>query len=327
MEEINEKGNKLQTVTARLVTDKPVKKTPYQVKGVIMNQFADDSVIPLLNGQYRKEFLYPRVQVKILNEQIYIVGINEGAEPVLSLSEKLNSLDFGNITFQVNDIDIDLKEDILILSNQPVRYRFISPWVALNPTTNKRYKELDNSGRIKYLSQLLTHNILFLGKEMGLNIDVKVYTWLSLSSLFPKPIGEKNWGSFYGGFKTNLILPSYIGLGNGITRGFGTIYGLFDSTGFSFDEESLVDEIKKFENYKPREKPKSSKFHKRIHKSNQKVSKNKSKFKNKNSVKNKTKNNKGNLQYSESIREPKTSENSNEVNFNRFKYHKKQHNF
>jgi len=325
MEEINEKGNKLQTVTARLVTDKPVKKTPYQVKGVIMNQFADDSVIPLLNGQYRKEFLYPRVQVKILNEQIYIVGINEGADHVLSLSKKLNSLDFGNITFQVNDIDIDIKEDILILSNQPVRYRFISPWVALNPVTNKRYKELDNSGRIKYLSQLLTHNILFLGKEMGLNIDVKVYTWLSLSSLFPKPIGEKNWGSFYGGFKTNLILPSYIGLGNGITRGFGTIYGLFDSTGFSFDEESLVDEAKKSENYKPREKPRSSKFYKRIHKSNQKVSK--SKFKNKNSVKNKTKNNKGNLQYSESIREPKTSENSNEVNFNRFKYHKKQHNF
>ena len=186
---------------------------------------------------------------------------------------------------------------------------------------------MDNSGRIKYLSQLLTHNILFLGKEMGLNIDVKVYTWLSLSSLFPKPIGEKNWGSFYGGFKTNLILPSYIGLGNGITRGFGTIYGLFDSTGFSFDEESLVDEVKKSENYKPREKTRSSKFHKRIHKSNQKVSKNKSKFKNKNSVKNKTKNNKGNLQFSESIGEPKTSENSNEVNFNRFKYHKKQHNF
>ena len=327
MEESNEKGNKLLTVTARLVTDKPVKKTPYQVKGVIMNQFADDSVIPLLNGQYRKEFLYPRVQVKILNEQIYIVGINEGADHVLSLSKKLNSLDFGNITFQVNDIDIDIKEDILILSNQPVRYRFISPWVALNPVTNKRYKELDNSGRIKYLSQLLTHNILFLGKEMGLNIDVKVYTWLSLSSLFPKPIGEKNWGSFYGGFKTNLILPSYIGLGNGITRGFGTIYGLFDSTGFSFDEESLVDEAKKSENYKPREKPRSSKFYKRIHKSNQKVSKNKSKFKNKNSINNKTKNNKGNLQFSESIGEPKTSENSNEVNFNRFKYHKKQHNF
>ena len=32
-------------------------------------------------------------------------------------------------------------------------------------------------------------------------------------------------------------------------------------------------------------------------------------------------------EFSESIGEPKTSENSNDVNFNRFKYHKKQHNF
>jgi len=331
MEEGSQKGNPLRTVTARLITDKPVKKTPYQVKGVIMKQFSEDSVIPLLNGQYRKKFLYPRVQVKILNEQIYLVGINEGADPVLSLSEKLNSLDFGNITFQVNDVNIDIQKDILLTSKRPVRYRFISPWVALNPVTNKKYKELDNSGRIKYLSQLLTHNILFLGKEMELDINVKVYTWLSLSSLFPKPIGEKNWGSFYGGFKTNFILPSYIGLGNGITRGFGSIYGLFDSTAFSFDEESLVDEEKNSENHQPKEKYEivkhSAKFHKKNHQSNQKVSEKKSKYRKKKSGKNKTKKNKEHPQFSESMVKPTSSEFSDEVNFNRLKYHKKQHKF
>ena len=73
MGENSQKVDSLRTVTVRLITDKPVKKTPYQVKGVFMNQFADDPVIPLLNGQYRKNFLYPRVQVKILNEQIYLV--------------------------------------------------------------------------------------------------------------------------------------------------------------------------------------------------------------------------------------------------------------
>ena len=208
MEEISPQANSLRTVTVRLITDKPVKKTPYQVKGVFINQFADDPIIPLLNGQYRKEFLYPRVQVKILNEQIYIVGINEGVDSLLSLREKFDTLDFGNITFQVKDVNVDEQSDILVPSNRPVKYTFISPWIALNPVTNKRYKYLNNSGRIKYLSQLLTNNILFLGKEMGITIDTKVYTWLSLSSLFPKPVGEKNWGSFSGGFKTNFILPN-----------------------------------------------------------------------------------------------------------------------
>ena len=312
MEELSQQANSPRTVTVRLITDKPVKKTPYQVKGVFMNQFADDPIIPLLNGQYRKEFLYPRVQVKILNEQIYLVGINEGVDSLLALIEKFNTLDFGNITFQVNDVNIDEKSDILSPSNQPVKYRFISPWVALNPATKKRYKDLNNSGRIKYLSQLLTHNILFLGKEMGIAIDTKVYTWLTLSSLSPKPVGEKNWGSFTGGFKTNFILPNYIGLGNGITRGFGTIYGLSDSDGFSFDEKLLKEE--------PRFKEKTGKttsppkFTKKKRINNQKTKNNKFKKKN-------------HPQFVDETNVNELDNRHNDFNFNRGKFHKKQHEF
>ena len=43
------------------------------------------------------------------------------------------------------------------------------------------------------------------------------------------------WGSFEGGFKTNCILPNYIGLGNGITRGFGSIY---------FDQNDILSNLK-----------------------------------------------------------------------------------
>ena len=45
-----------------------------------------------------------------------------------------------------------------------------------------------------------------------------------------------------GEFKTNFILPNYIGLGNGITRGFGTIYGMFNPETFSFDKEALIED-------------------------------------------------------------------------------------
>ena len=324
MEEISPQANSLRTVTVRLITDKPVKKTPYQVKGVFINQFADDPIIPLLNGQYRKEFLYPRVQVKILNEQIYLVGINEGVDSLLSLREKFDTLDFGNITFQVNDVNVDEQSDILVPSNQPVRYTFISPWVALNPVTNKKYKNLNNSGRIKYLSQLLTHNILFLGKEMGITIDTKVYTWLSLSSLFPKPVGEKNWGSFSGGFKTNFILPNYIGLGNGITRGFGTIYGFSDSDGFSFDEELLKEEPKFKENTK--KKPLPHKFKKKKRSDNQKTKEHTTSYKTKKKKNTKFKK-KNHPQFSDQANDDKLDNGHNDFNFNRGKFHKKQHEF
>ena len=62
----------IKTIVIKVITDKPVRKTPYQVKGVIMRKHADATIVPMLNGSYRNKFLYPRVQVKILNEQIYI---------------------------------------------------------------------------------------------------------------------------------------------------------------------------------------------------------------------------------------------------------------
>jgi hypothetical protein len=70
---MSSKYPEVRTVAVRIFTDKPVRKTPYQVKGVMMNQFPDEEIVPMLDGSYRQKFLYPRVQVKILNEQIYIV--------------------------------------------------------------------------------------------------------------------------------------------------------------------------------------------------------------------------------------------------------------
>ena len=81
-----------ESITVRLVTDKPIRKTPYQVKGVFMKQFPDEKIVPFLDGRLRSKYLYPRVQVKIINEQIYILGINEGVQSVKSLLKNLKSL-------------------------------------------------------------------------------------------------------------------------------------------------------------------------------------------------------------------------------------------
>ena len=140
MEEKTPSSNSFRTVTVRIVTDKPVKKTPYQVKGVFIKQFADNKIIPMLNGQYRKEFLYPRVQVKILNEQIYLVGINEGVDLILSLCKKFDVLDFGNITFQINDLDVDHQTDIVVgVSHRcPTRNALGNTLVEMSQLPNER---------------------------------------------------------------------------------------------------------------------------------------------------------------------------------------------
>ena len=75
-------------------------------------------------------------------------------------------------------------------------------------------------------------------------IDKGIYTKVQVSNLHPKSIDDNKWKSFKGDFKTNIILPNYIGLGNGITRGYGTISGLFDINTVVFDKGLDKEETK-----------------------------------------------------------------------------------
>ena len=233
-------NNGIRTITARLNTDKPVRKTPYQVKGVIMDTFPDEEIVPMLNGQYRDRFLYPRVQVKILNEQIYLVGVKEGVDPILSVVEKMEALDFGNITFEVSDSEKELHDDHFQPIERLIRYRFITPWVALNQTTGGRYRFLPNAAeRVHYLNRLLGQNIVFLAREMDIKLEENLFTKVALNSLFPKPVDESGWGAFTGEFRTNFLLPNYMGIGNGITRGYGALFGLFNPDMFQYSKEEM----------------------------------------------------------------------------------------
>ena len=239
---MSDSPSNIESIVARIITDKPVRKTPYQVKGVFIRQYPDEPVIPMLDGTYRDKFLYPRVQVKILNEQIYIIGIHEGVKPVLSLIEKFDMFDFGNINFEIQNTDIEQEDQQFIPTDRLIRYRFITPWVALNQMTGGKYRFLTNQEKPSFLNRLLGQNIVFMAKEVGIDLNDKVFTKVKVSSLFPKPVDENKWGAFMGEFKTNFVLPNYIGVGNGITRGYGTIYGMFNPETFSFDEDKLAKE-------------------------------------------------------------------------------------
>ena len=215
-----------ESVSARLVSDKPIKKTPYQVKGVFMKQFSDEKIVPFLDGKLRSKYLYPRVQVKILKEQIYIVGINEGVNPVLSFVDNLELFNFGDITVKIEKIDIEQNKDPVSLVDKLLRYKFITPWVALNAGSNKKFRGIKEDNKILFLNKLLGQNLLFLSKELGLDIESKIYTKVKVESIDPHNHEENGWRSFNGEFRTNFMLPNFIGFGNGITRGFGSIFSL-----------------------------------------------------------------------------------------------------
>ena len=215
-----------ESIVIRLITDKPVRKTPYQVKGVFMKQFSEEKIVPFLDGKLRNKYLYPRVQVKIINEHIYIIGIKEGVEPVMSLVDNVKSFNFGNITININKYEVEENFDQFKVIEKLLRYKFITPWVALNNSTGGKYRFLSDQEKSLFLNKLLGQNLLFIAKELGEEIKTKIYTKVTVDNKVPEKIDDNGWGAFSGEFKTNFILPSYTGLGNGITRGYGTLFSL-----------------------------------------------------------------------------------------------------
>ena len=215
-----------ESITIRLIADKPVRKTPYQVKGVFMKQFSEEKIVPFLDGKLRNKYLYPRVQVKILNEKIYIIGIKEGVDPVISLIDNVKSFNFGNITINIDKYETEENIDQFKITEKLLSYKFITPWVALNKSTGGKYRFLSNHEKSLFLNKLLGQNLLFIAKELGQEIKKKIYTKVIVDNNIPEKIDDNGWGAFTGEFKTNFILPNYTGMGNGMTRGYGTLYSL-----------------------------------------------------------------------------------------------------
>ena len=321
---MNPNTSNINSVVVKIKTDRPVQKTPYQVKGVLMKTFPNEEIVPMLNGSYRKKYLYPRIQVKILDEEILIVGLNQGVDPILKIHEKIKDLNFGDITFEVLDKSVVEESESFMFTSNLQKYEFVSNWVALNANTSKQFDAKNNKDKLQFLNNLIAKNIVFISQDIGFELPENIYSQIIVSSLEATKMDQNGWRAFDGNFTTNLVMPDYLGIGNGITRGFGTIsnaavheIGLFDSNEFNklkseaknsdfcleegnFASTLYESDILTINKPAPRRKKK-----KRISKKKRYTSKQKN---------------------SRSKDEKKTNGQSNEsVNYNSYEYHKKQH--
>ncbi len=327
----------VKSILFKIKTDKPVRKTPYQVKGVIMKQFPNDEIVPMLNGAYRKKFLYPRIQVKVLDEEIFIIGLNQGVDPIMKIKDEIKELNFGDITFKVEDCDLEESAQLFNLTSNLIKYKFISNWVALNNSTNNKYQNMNDANRLEFLNKLLGENIVFLAREVGFDFEKNIFSRINISSLEPISEDQKGWGAFQGEFHSNIILPNYIGIGNGITRGYGTIFGENRDENIDFNDNefnSLKDEaleskisieenniFSSIEEIEVDRVPKPVISRKRKQQGKRNRSKKLKSFSNNGIKSNRKANNKSSIKNKSKMKN--NSESS--INYNSEEYHKKQH--
>lgn len=177
------------------------------------------------DGDEKLRYSYPLIQYKRIGGKAAIVCVGEGTE---AIGEFFQS---GNFSFQIGErcVNVDIehieaKQNIVQVWNDEFYYT-LRKWLPLSTDNYNVYKNLDGiAEKVLFLQQILIGNMLSFCKGMGICVDKEITCSITnmLDERFYKHKGVKKIGLDIE-FKTNVSLPNFIGLGKGVSMGYGTL--------------------------------------------------------------------------------------------------------
>ncbi len=215
----------LETAVLILNTDRPVQESPEKLRGFIGNQFSDYS---LLHHHVGDGYLctYPKVQYKIIEGTPFMIGIEEGAKILKEISSDIKKLELGNSIYRVSSRQINEQEVEVLPQRDQYKYRFLTPWFALNQKNYAKFREMEDWKEKKlFLNNILVGNILSMCKGLGIIVNnrLHVHSYLNEETIEFKGI---HLTGFNGEFTVNFKIPDFFGLGKNTSHGFGTVKGI-----------------------------------------------------------------------------------------------------
>ncbi len=196
----------------------------HKLRGYFGTMFHQHS--PLLHNHLESgdsAYRYPLVQYKVLDGVPTLVGLNEGAELLISLFLNIKVLEIGDRSYHVYQKNIESKMINIGLSNDLHAYNFKTLWMALNQQNYAVFITEDEAQQVKHLKSILTGNILSFYKGMDYWAEGTIMANLKITNQCETQFKNNAMLAFEGGFITNALLPETIGLGKSVSRGFGTI--------------------------------------------------------------------------------------------------------
>ncbi len=213
---------KVKTMLLKMESDQPIKEDASKLRGFFARKF--DSYLLLHNHLGNNKFLYqyPRIQYKTIDQVKVILGLAEGVDVLQSIYNQYDKITLDGNSYQIFTKEIILKEEDFGISTNNLKYKFLTPWFALNEENYQRYKNYNYSERADQLKSILIRNIMAIAKTFQYFVESKIMVNTNLKETSIKFKGKDVIG-FLGTFQVNFNLPDYIGLGKSVSRGFGTI--------------------------------------------------------------------------------------------------------
>lgn len=168
---------------------------------------------------------YPLIQYKRINGNAAIIFIERGTDKIIDfINNNKDYADIGNRKTKLEIEKVDANDTLVQIWESEFTYS-IRKYLPLNKINYEKYIKTDDIiEKYKIIENVLIGNILSFAKGMGIYFNNKIkVTILQVDE--PKVYRFKNikMMGFDIRFKSNVSLPDYIGLGKGVSIGFGMI--------------------------------------------------------------------------------------------------------
>lgn len=199
-------------------------RSAHKLRGYFGSLFKEHA--PLLNNHLESGdtfYRYPLVQYKVLDTVPTLVGLNEGAELLISLFLNIRELKIDNRVYPLYQKNIESRAIPIGLSGDLHTYRFQTLWMALNQQNYTAYLAESEQQQLKHLKAILIGNMLSFFKAMNYQAEETLMANLQITSQRETKFKNNTMLAFTANFVTNALLPDAVGLGKQTARGFGTI--------------------------------------------------------------------------------------------------------
>lgn len=223
--------NNLQTLTIQFNNDISQWEVPL-FRGAVIGAMENTNILfhnHLDDDTFR--YRYPLIQYKRIKSKAAMVCVGEGTEVIGEFFSCANfNLQVGERQLALEVDHMDAKRTLVQVWDTEFRYT-LRKWLPLSSDNYRTYQTLDGLVvQYAFLQNILIGNILSFCKGLGITIEKEIKCTITqlLDSHTYTFKGVKMMG-FDVEFKANISLPDYVGLGKGVSLGFGTVVKKYEN--------------------------------------------------------------------------------------------------
>ena len=194
-------------------------------RGAVIRSLPNDNVLFHNHDGDSLRYAYPLIQYKLLDGRAAIVCIGEGSDAIREYFSNYSSdIVLGTRTARLVIDSISETFAQAGVSGSVSEYR-IRRWLPLNRENYILYQESASlAERCGMLEKILIGNILSFGKGIGVDMAEEIRCELTdIRRQYLVRYKGVGLSAFDLSFRSNAVLPDFIGLGKGVSIGHGVI--------------------------------------------------------------------------------------------------------